>query len=258
MRSLLLNQDKSTQKTVKKSDVKSALPNWGKGKYTAQRGDTLRKVAVRLGLSLTELQRLNGVANADADIEGRVIRLPINIETPQPTPTPQKSFERCLTKAEDFPAIRGLKLGEEFRTSDYDPVAVILASNDITKGITNYTNVSRSRYTKDEQDYLIVEVITVDRKIVKFKIEYPNVKWGDINEFTHSLSESLPIPTLSWSLASSFAIALCDTIVITADTQPATIEVRVINLDEIISKRKQQVEDEKKQEEERKRKTFKP
>ena len=53
------------------------------GKYTAAKGETLRKVAAKLVLPLTDLQRLNGIANADADISGRQLRLPTQVSNPR-------------------------------------------------------------------------------------------------------------------------------------------------------------------------------
>lgn len=53
------------------------------GKYTASKGETLRKVASKLGLPLTDLQKLNGIVNADADISGRQLRLPTQVSNPR-------------------------------------------------------------------------------------------------------------------------------------------------------------------------------
>lgn len=64
--------------------AKPVMAPTGTGKYVTQKGETLRKVASKLGISATELARANGVANPDAELKvGRQLRLPTQVSNPR-------------------------------------------------------------------------------------------------------------------------------------------------------------------------------
>lgn len=51
-------------------------PNAGGRTYTVQRGDTLSGIAAKFGTTWQELQRINGIPNANHIETGQTIRLP--------------------------------------------------------------------------------------------------------------------------------------------------------------------------------------
>lgn len=54
------------------------------GKYTVQKGETLRQIASKLGLALVDLKKLNGIVKADDVLAtGREIRLPQQVSKPR-------------------------------------------------------------------------------------------------------------------------------------------------------------------------------
>ena len=64
--------------------------------HTVGAGETLSEIAKRYGVSQTRLMFLNGIADADAIVEGQILRLPAIVETTAP-PTAAEEEERRVT-----------------------------------------------------------------------------------------------------------------------------------------------------------------
>ena len=69
------------------------------GEYVIQPGDTLSKIAKMTGTSVEQLQKLNGIKNANLIFAGKTIQIP-DIESDQAFKLKGLSVERKIPKAE--------------------------------------------------------------------------------------------------------------------------------------------------------------
>ncbi len=86
------------------------------GVYIVQAGDTLLGIALRLGVNVWELARLNGIFNANAIYVGQ--RLLIPGAQPQPQPTPQPTTRPTPVATRPVPTTTSGWRGEYYRGID--------------------------------------------------------------------------------------------------------------------------------------------
>lgn len=167
---------------------------------TAHAGDTVEKIADRLGVDAVELAKFNGLLPNSVLGAGREIKVPPRAarkpETKVPAPIVPKPV--CEIDIANSPTVRGLKLGmpesdaallirETFKRGGVDPIYYRWAEA---------ATMSRAPFEQIE----FVSLESFDRKISEIVIQYDEIKWKNVQEFVDAFAPKMGLPAEGWDV----------------------------------------------------------